>query len=278
MTSAAIPPNPDDRAHVNGIHVTTVDRVGYLRLGLAGTLNPISYEMWCAIPDVMKGFEADPDVGAIVIEGVGKHFSAGANIKEFATHRSNADQTAHYNDAVSSAELAIQAVTKPTLAVIRGTCIGGGCEISLSCDLRLAESEARFGITPSRLGIIYPFTSTKTLIDVVGPANAKYLLFTADIIDAAAAAQIGLVNRVVPADQLEKEKQQLLRTLTQRSLQSIQGTKVMTDRILSGLTEPDHEMRELSAAASDSADYRARARAFVEKRATNQQPMTAGQN
>lgn len=250
-----------------GLHVVITEGVGHLVIDRPGTLNPITYRMWRSIPAVIEQFDRDPEVRLVVVRGSGEHFSAGADIKEFTTERSGGVNTANYNDAVSAGEQTIAGSRKPTLAVIRGNCIGGGCEIALACDLRIADSTVRLGVTPANLGIIYPFTSTKILVDLVGPARAKHLLFTAEIISADAALSLGLVNQVVEPADLEAATTRLIATLLSKSLQSAQGAKVMIDRILRGQAAADDAMLALSADASDSDDYRERVSAFLEKRA-----------
>ena len=156
---------------------------GHLRLDLDGPLaiitidrpakrNAMSLAMWLAVPGLIGKVEADEQARVLVIRGT-DHFSAGADIGEFATLRADPDGALRYSAAVHAAERAIATLAKPTIAAITGSCVGGGCEIALACDLRIAADDARFGITPAKLGIVYNLTSTKQLVDAVGPAWAK---------------------------------------------------------------------------------------------------------
>jgi len=139
------------------------------------------------------------------------------------------------------AEKALASFPKPTIARIGGFCVGGGCQLAVACDLRVAADDSRFGSTPAKLGIVYPASSTHRLSGLVGPARAKLLLFTADLIDAPAAFAIGLVDRVVPAPDLGKAVDELAGTLTQRSQLTIHAAKAT----LAGRTAPAQDEDEL---------------------------------
>lgn len=146
--------------------------VAVLTIDRPAKRNAMSYDMWVALPGLLAKAGADDTVRALVIRGT-DHFSAGADIGEFETLRADPDGARRYSAAVHAGERAIATLGKPTIAAITGVCVGGGCEIALACDLRVAADDARFGITPAKLGIVYNFTSTKQLVDAVGPAWAE---------------------------------------------------------------------------------------------------------
>jgi enoyl-CoA hydratase/carnithine racemase len=146
--------------------------VAVLTIDRPAKRNAMSFEMWAAIPELVGKAE---EARALVIRGT-DHFSAGADIGEFATLRAGSDGALRYGAVVHATERAIATFAKPTIAAISGSCVGGGCEIALACDIRIADAGARFGITPAKLGIVYNFTSTKQLVDAVGPAWAKQIL------------------------------------------------------------------------------------------------------
>lgn len=246
------------------LDLTAAGAVATLTINRPAKRNAMSYDMWSALPGLMASVEADDAVRVLVIRG-GDHFSAGADIAEFSTLRSGADGAARYGEAVHAGERAIVSLSKPTIAAVHGFCVGGGCEIALACDMRLAAADARFGITPAKLGIIYSFTSTKQLVDVVGPAWAKQILFSGELIDAEVALRIGLVNEVHPAASLDGRVKELASVIAARSQVSVRGAKAIVGRIVEGEHE-DAAVHSLYDAAVHSADYVEGVAAFLEKR------------
>ena len=238
------------------------DAVATLTIDRPSKRNAMSFEMWSAVPGLLDKVAEDDAVRALVIRGT-DHFSAGADISEFATLRADADGAQRYGAAVHAGERAIADLPKPTIAAITGVCVGGGCEIALACDLRVAAPDARFGITPAKLGIVYSFTSTKQLVDVVGPAWARQILFTAEIIDADTALRIGLVNELT-ADPVARATA-LATTMAARARVSVRGAKTIIGKITEGDHEDD-EVRALYSESVHSAEYAEGVAAFLEKR------------
>jgi enoyl-CoA hydratase/carnithine racemase len=243
------------------LKLETAGAVATLTIDRPAKRNAMNFEMWSAIPGLL---DQAKDARVLLIQG-GEHFSAGADISEFQSLRSGADGATRYSGTVHAAERAIAEFPRPTVAVINGFCIGGGCEIALACDIRIAADDARFGITPAKLGIVYNFTSTKQLVNAVGPAWAKQILFTADIIDAPTALRIGLVNELHPADELAGRAKELAQTIVSRSQVSQHGAKTIIGKIADGQHEDD-EVRALDHEAVHSADYAEGVAAFLEKR------------
>lgn len=244
------------------LELSAAGPVATLTINRPAKRNAMNYEMWSALPGLLAGVSADESIRVLVIRG-GEHFSAGADIAEFSTLRRGAEGAAHYGEAVHDGERAIAQLGKPTIAAISGFCVGGGCEIALACDIRVAASDARFGITPAKLGIIYNFTSTKALVDAVGPAWAKQILFSADLLDASTALRIGLVNEVV--ESLDARVKELSEQIAGRAQVSVRGAK----KIINSITDGGHEddfVRALYAEAASSADYAEGVSAFLEKR------------
>lgn len=240
----------------------TAGAVATLTIDRPDKRNALNLDMWAAIPGLIGSLAQD--VRVLLVKG-GEHFSAGADIAEFESLRSGADDAARYGETVHAAERAITDFPQPTIAVVNGFCIGGGCEIALACDMRIAADDARFGITPAKLGIVYNFTSTKQLVDAVGKAWAKQILFTGEIIDAATALRIGLVNELHPAGDLEARAKELAGTIAGRAQVSVRGSKKIITRIADGEHEDD-SIRALYDEAVHSADYAEGVRAFLEKR------------
>lgn len=226
--------------------------------------NAMSLRMWSALPNIAKEVAASP-AKVLVVRG-GEHFSAGADIGEFATLRADREGARRYADAVHAGERALAELEKPTIAVLRGFCIGGGCEIALACDIRIAAEDSWFGITPARLGLVYNFTSTRQLVAAVGAAWAKQLLFSGDLIDAATALRIGLVNELHPAERLPARAAELAGTIAGRAQLSVRGSKNIVNRIAGGADVEDAEVSSLYDEAHASDDYREGVRAFLDKR------------
>src|SRR5262249_18457362 len=155
------------------------------------------------------------------------------------TLRAGSEGALRYGAVVHAAERAIAGFARPTVAAISGSCVGGGCEIALACDIRIADAGGRFGITPAKPGRVYNFTSTKQLVDAVGPAWAKQILCSGELIDAATALRIGLVNEL--SDDPASRALELAGTMAARSRVSVRGAKVIVDRIMAGQVEEDDE-------------------------------------
>lgn len=237
--------------------------VGTITLHRAAKRNAVTYDMWVALGEACRRLADDPSVRVVVLRGEGAHFCAGADITELLAERPHG--TPSFMDVNMAAEHALATLPKPTVAVVQGDCIGGGCALAIDCDLRLAVAGARFGITPSKLGIVYPAASLERAVHLLGPA-AKRLLYTGDLIDGREALRIGLVDELHPTDEVEARLAQLCATLAERSLLTQAGTKEMVAAVLAHGSVPadlaDSWAREV-AAAPDPAEGVA---AFVERR------------
>lgn len=229
--------------------------------------NPISFAMWKALPGLVAEVENDDEVKVLVIRGAGdKAFSAGADISEFHTYRADSEGARVYNEATHVAERALAGLSKPAIAMIHGFCIGGGAEIALACDLRFADTNARFGITPARLGIVYSLTATKQLSDLAGPAVTKYILFSGEHLHARRAYEVGVIDELLEPDQLEERTYEFARLIASRSQYSVRSSKRIVQKIQAGETEDDAESLKLRNDSFDGADYEEGVRAFLEKR------------
>lgn len=242
------------------------DAVATLTIDRPAKRNAMSYEMWSALPDLLGKVEADESVRALVIRGT-DHFSAGADISEFTTLRADAEGARRYNAVVHAGERSIARLSKPVVAAVTGVCVGGGCEIALACDVRIAADDARFGITPAKLGIVYNLTSTKRLVDAVGPAWASQILFTAELVDAPTALRIGLVNELHPAGDVVARATALAATMASRAQVSVRGSKAIIGRVLDGHHAEDDTVRAMYENSVTSTDYAEGVRAFLDKRA-----------
>lgn len=229
--------------------------------------NPISFAMWKAIPGFVQQVEEDDAIKVLIIRGAGsKAFSAGADISEFETYRADSEGARVYNEATHIAERALATMTKPSIAMIHGFCIGGGAEIALACDVRFADTQARFGITPARLGIVYSLTATKQLTDLAGPAVTKYILFSGEHLQAQRAYQVGVIDELLEPDQLEARTREFAELITTRSQYSVRSAKRIVQKIQQGQVEDDAETLALRNESFDRDDYKEGVRAFLEKR------------
>lgn len=245
------------------LRLETSGQVATLTIDRPAKRNAMSYEMWSAIPGLLAS--APESVRVLLIRG-GEHFCAGADISEFQTLRADAEGARRYGEAIHAGQRAIAGFGRPTIAVINGFCIGGGCELALACDLRIAAADARFGITPAKLGIVYSLTSTKQLVDVVGPAWAKQILYTAELIDAATALRIGLVNELAEPSDVDTRAKELAETISSRAGVSVRGAKSIVNRITAGHFDEDDAVRAIYDEAVHSAEYTEGVRAFLDKR------------
>ena len=242
--------------------------IGWMLFNNPARLNAVSVEMWRAVPEILEELGRDDAVRVVVLAGVGgKAFVSGADISEFGEKRSSREATLAYNVMVERASDALLACKKPTIAMIEGYCIGGGLAISLCCDLRIASDNSRFGVPAAKLGLGYAYPGIKRLADIVGPSFAKEIFFTARQFDAAEALQMGLVNRVRPAAELESYVTGYGATIGGNAPLTIGAVKLCV-----GEYTKDPAERDLSAcqAAVDrcfaSADYVEGRTAFMEKR------------
>ncbi len=230
--------------------------------------NAISYEMWQAIPLALQDFGADPAIRVVVVSGAGgKAFSAGADVSQFESHRSSKDATAEYNAAVGNASEKLKTFEKPTIAKIEGYCLGGGLGVALCCDLRFASDDARFAIPAAKLGLGYRYPSIRTLMDLVGPAGAKEILFTARQFDASQAYSMGLVNRVLAAGELTAFVEETAMRIAENAPLTVHAVKTIVAEAVKDPRERDLDLCErVVERCFASADYIEGRRAFMEKR------------
>lgn len=249
---------------------------GHLRLEIDGPIarllidraakrNALDQPMWEALPGLVEAAMAAPAVRVLVVTSAQPGlFCAGADIAEFAAMSRDPDWRRRNQAAIRSTQVTLARAAKPVIAAIDGDCIGGGCGIALACDMRLASPRARFGITPAKLGLVYPLHDTKLLVDAVGPAQAKRILFTAALLDAAEAQRIGLADIV--ADDLEAAVAALAASIVAVSPHSQQASKAIVRRILDGAADDDMASSGQFDAAFDGADFQEGVAAFLAKR------------
>lgn len=178
------------------IKVWISDQIAVVTLNRPKSRNAMTYAMWLAIPTILAALDRNPEVRAVLLTGADKDFCAGADIAEFEKVRSDVEQATAYEVAVDACCDAITKLSKPTIAVLRGYCLGGGAHLAMSCDFRFAAADAIFGIPAARLSIIYGVKGTRKLLSLVGVSEAKMILYSAQRFDAAKALRIGFVDRI----------------------------------------------------------------------------------
>jgi len=248
------------------IQFACADDVATITLNRPQKRNALNEAMWLGLAEAVRHADALPGAKIIVIRGAGGHFAAGADISEFDTVYASRERSAQYRGAVEDGARAITDAAKPAIAMIEGSCVGGGMAIALACDLRIASANAKCGITPAKLGIVYSFGDTKRLVDAVGPSKAKDILFTGRIMDATEAYAVGLVHEIHAPDALEKAVAAKCALLANNSQWSIRGAKEMVRFILSGTTKENRETTDRFLDAVGQADFREGRTAFMEKR------------
>ncbi|EST38390.1 hypothetical protein N566_07720 [Streptomycetaceae bacterium MP113-05] len=218
--------------------------------------NAMTEQMWRALPPLLERLAADAAVRVLVLTGAQGTFCAGADI---GTLRATSARTAQ--NLAGAAEEALAAFPKPSLAVIRGHCVGGGAQLAAACDLRIAAEDALFGITPARLGIVYPASSTERLVRLVGPSAAKHLLFSAELIGAERALRCGLVDEVHPDAELDARTTAFTRLLVSSS----QLTQAAAKEFADGRGDR-HRVAHWAREAAASSDAAEGVDAFLERR------------
>ncbi len=244
------------------------DGIGWMVFNNPDRLNAVSFDMWQAVPAILSDFAADDAVRIVVVTGAGnKAFVSGADISEFEEKRGSKEAVESYNVAGSAAHEALVGLAKPSIAMIRGYCIGGGMAVALDCDLRIAAESSRFGVPAAKLGLGYAYDGIARLSGLVGPAMAKEIFFTARQFSGEEAFAMGLVNRLVPPTVLEDYVREYARTIGANAPLTIAAVKMAVAEYLK-----DPESRDLASvqtavdACFDSEDYVEGRTAFMEKR------------
>jgi len=232
-----------------------------LRIDRAAKRNAMTQAMWETLPGLVDQAMSEPGVRLLILESATPGiFCAGADIGELLDESGDPEWRADNQAAIHRAQFELTRAPKPTLAFIDGDCVGGGCGLALACDLRVATARARFGITPAKLGLVYPLHDTKLLVDLVGPSQAKRMLFTGGLLPAEEALRIGLI------DQIADSPDMLVGAIAATSPHSNRETKAIIRRILDGQTGDDDATRAIFAEAFTLPDFQEGVQAFVEKR------------
>ncbi|HEY0519636.1 MAG TPA: enoyl-CoA hydratase/isomerase family protein [Ilumatobacteraceae bacterium] len=246
------------------IRLTRDGGVATIWLDRPSKRNAMTHDMWTRLGELATQLGADSGIRVVILRGTGPHFCAGADITELTVAR---PAEASFSDAVMTAENALATLPKPTVAFITGDCIGGGCSLAIDCDIRIATPGARFGITPSKLGIVYPSHALERATHLLGPSATKRLLFTGDLITTEEARRIGLVDDVVDPARADGHLATLTGVLAARSLLTQAAVKAMVAEIAAHGEVPASVRDHWDRIAAGSPDAAEGVAAFVDKRA-----------
>ena len=242
--------------------------IGWMIYNNPARHNAMSLEMQEGIVQILESFRTDPEVRVVVIRGAGEQaFVSGADISEFESRRATAATRRRYDEAGARAGAAMSRLEVPLIAMIHGFCLGGGLATAMRADLRIASEDAVFGIPAARLGLGYGFGGVKGLVDLVGPAFAAEILLSARRFSANEALDMGLLNRVVPNDELEKTVRELALQIASNAPLTVRAAKAAIREAMKDREKRDLERVErLVRDCFESEDYVEGRRAFMEKR------------
>ena len=245
------------------ILIAVTDGVATVTLNRPEQRNAMNAAMLRLLGESMDSLDARNDVRVIVFRGAGPAFCSGRDLKEMEARVASNDPDA----GVVPVLRRIESSRHATIAVVHGDAIAGGCELALHCDLRVAADVARFGMPLARIGLVVPFVLGQKLLEIIGPAHTRHLLFTGQPIDARRAHEIGMVHQVVPAGELEAATQQLAQSIARNAPLALAGIKATIQRAISLRESIAHaDLDEATARARRSADASEGRRAMLEKR------------
>jgi enoyl-CoA hydratase len=258
-----------DKSYADGKILQRVSAgIGTVTFNNPGKRNAMSLDMWEGLGEALTDLRDDPAVRVVILTGAGdKAFVAGADISQFEQNRHNAEAAAEYSRRASVAGKLLGQFPKPTIACIKGFCIGGGMQVAMLADIRIAAEGSQFGIPAAKLGIAYGYEGLTHLVSLVGPSWARLLMFTGMRINSAEAQRIGLIERAVPADQLDAAVHDIASTMSINAPLAIAAAKITITQILKDAGDRDMEaVRQIGVQCSDSEDFREGRRAFMDKR------------
>ncbi len=250
------------------ILLTVDDRIGIVTFNNPDKRNAMSLEMWEGLGQALVALRDDPDIRVVVLTGAGdRAFVSGADISQFEQSRHNAEASEAYARKSTAQRALLADYPKPTIACIRGFCLGGGLQIAMLTDMRFASEDSQFGIPAAKLGIAYGYDGLRNLVSLVGPSQARLLLYTGMRIDAREALRIGLVDRMMGTDDLLPATLDTARTIAGNAPLAVQAAKITIAEVLKDESRRDMAaIRRIGDACMDSDDFREGRRAFMDKR------------
>jgi enoyl-CoA hydratase len=262
-------PKTTEKFHADGkILQSATEGVGIITFNNPEKRNAMSLEMWEGFGNALTELGDHPDVRVVVLVGAGdKAFVSGADISQFEKTRHNAAASEEYSKRSAAQRALLADYPKPTIACIRGFCLGGGMQVAMLTDIRMASDNGQFGIPAAKLGIAYGYDGLKNLVSLVGPSWARLIMYTGIRIDSAEALRIGLVDRVLPDSELWGATMEIARTISGNAPLAIQAAKITIAQVLKDADKRDmNAINDIGTACMDSEDFREGRQAFMEKR------------
>jgi enoyl-CoA hydratase/carnithine racemase len=262
-------PQDGDKSFADGkILKSVTDGVGVITFNNPEKRNAMSLDMWEGLGLALIELRDDGDVRVVILTGAGdKAFMSGADISQFAKSRHNAQASEEYSKRSAAQRALLADYPKPIVACIRGFCLGGGMQVAMAADIRIASENSQFGIPAAKLGIAYGYDGLKHLVSLVGPSWARLLMYTGMRIGSAEAERIGLVDRVVPDAELWSATTEIARTISGNAPLAIKAAKITIAQVLKDANQRDMEaIKAIGTACMDSEDFREGRQAFMEKR------------
>lgn len=265
---SSVEPIPEADGYTPQVIARIEDGIGWMIFSNPRRRNAVTFNMWLQIPEIIENLSQDENVRVVALRGEGtSSFISGADISEFAEKRSTPEQVKAYDAAGKAAGVAIAGIAKPSVAVISKWCVGGGLGTALGCDLRIASDDTHFAVPAAKLGLGYRYAGIKTLVDLVGPANAAEIFYSARHYSAEEARQMGLINQILPKKGFDVAAVSYLTQITQNAPLTIKAVKLAIRGVLAQ-SDPD-DMEEINTAVATcfaSEDYAEGRAAFTEKR------------
>jgi enoyl-CoA hydratase len=262
-------PKSTEKSHADGKILQKIDDgVGIITFNNPEKRNAMSLDMWEGLGSALIELRDNPDVRVVILIGAGdKAFVSGADISQFEKTRHNAEASEEYSKKSAAQRALLADFPKPVIACIRGFCLGGGMQVAMSADIRIASENSQFGIPAAKLGIAYGYDGLKHLVSLVGPSWARLIMYTGMRIDSTEALRIGLVDRVVPDTELEKATMDIARTISGNAPLAIKAAKITIAQVLKDAGDRDMgAIKAIGTACMDSEDFREGRRAFMDKR------------
>ena len=262
-------PKNNEKSYADGkILQGVTDGVGVITFNNPAKRNAMSLDMWEGLGSALIELRDNDDVRVVIMVGAGdKAFVSGADISQFEKVRHNAAASEEYSKKSDAQRALLANYPKPIIACIRGFCLGGGMQVAMAADIRIASDNSQFGIPAAKLGIAYGYDGLRHLVSLVGPSWARLIMYTGMRIDAAEAVRIGLVDRVVPDAELLNATMEIARTISGNAPLAIKAAKITIAQVLKDPDARDFDaIKDIGTACMDSEDFREGRTAFMEKR------------
>jgi enoyl-CoA hydratase len=247
---------------------SVTDGVGVITFNNPAKRNAMSLDMWEGLGSALIGLRDNDDVRVVIMVGSGdKAFVSGADISQFEKVRHNAAASEEYSKKSEAQRALLANYPKPIIACIRGFCLGGGMQVAMAADIRIASDNSQFGIPAAKLGIAYGYDGLRHLVSLVGPSWARLIMYTGMKIDSAEALRIGLVDRVSPDAELWDATMEIARTISGNAPLAIKAAKITIAQVIKDPDKRDmNAIKQVGTDCMDSQDFREGRRAFMEKR------------